>query len=468
MEYKIFYSWQSDLPNATNRGFIERALEKAARSIKLDDTITVEPVIERDTEGVPGSPGIAETIFRKIDGCHVFVCDVSIINQDLDHRPAPNPNVLIELGYALKVLGPDNIVMVMNTVFGNPSLLPFDLRARRVATYTMAEKNRERAKERNTLQSLLENALKMIIDNSPTIQEETPHPPAIAEAIEAINSSRRNVASKVRNGMQHILDQLSSIAPSYSDDVEFDDLLVESLDASVEVVLDYARISQAIAEMNSLDGANELYESFQVILENHDPPRFFSGTYRDTDFDFYKFIGHELFTNFIACLIVERRWELIADILEKNIYMQDRYQGPVAAPYTHIAADVLSLQYRNERLKLNRRSLQADLLNEFHTKGKLASIVSMDSFTEADFFLFVRSNKWLPHSLLYLPQAPRFLVEATSKSMATRLLEPLGLESTEEFRSVVAERFEILRRFYGPVWYDRRLLSLSPKHIASR
>ncbi|HEY1376485.1 MAG TPA: hypothetical protein VGF55_06805 [Gemmataceae bacterium] len=32
--HTVFYSWQSDLPNATNRGFIQDALERAARDIR--------------------------------------------------------------------------------------------------------------------------------------------------------------------------------------------------------------------------------------------------------------------------------------------------------------------------------------------------------------------------------------------------------------------------------------------------
>ena len=79
MEIRIFYSWQSDLPNSTNRGFIERALEQAARSIQSDETFKVEPVIDRDTAGIPGSPDIANTILSKIEQAHIFVCDVSII-----------------------------------------------------------------------------------------------------------------------------------------------------------------------------------------------------------------------------------------------------------------------------------------------------------------------------------------------------------------------------------------------------
>ena len=68
----IFYSWQSDLPNKTNRGFIEEALEKAVKSIRSDNTIEVELVIDRDTKDIPGSPDISKTILEKIaceDSC---------------------------------------------------------------------------------------------------------------------------------------------------------------------------------------------------------------------------------------------------------------------------------------------------------------------------------------------------------------------------------------------------------------
>ena len=77
----VFYSWESDLPNSTNRGFIQKALEDAAKSIRSDDSIKIDPVIDRDTSGVPGSPDIANTIFSKIDASDIFACDVSIINQ---------------------------------------------------------------------------------------------------------------------------------------------------------------------------------------------------------------------------------------------------------------------------------------------------------------------------------------------------------------------------------------------------
>ena len=63
----IFYSWQSDLPNNLNRGFIGDSLSRAVKTLSADDGLVVEPVVDRDTLSVPGAPDIAVTIFDKID-----------------------------------------------------------------------------------------------------------------------------------------------------------------------------------------------------------------------------------------------------------------------------------------------------------------------------------------------------------------------------------------------------------------
>lgn len=162
-DFKIFYSWQSDLPNSTNRGFIEKALQSAAKNIRDDDSITVEPVVDRDTLGIPGSPDIAQTILEKIDQSQLFVCDISIINQHQESRPTPNPNVLLELGYAIKSLGARRVIMVMNTAYGLPDLLPFDLRLKRVIPYSLPEDVKERTEERKKLVSLLESGIRAIL-----------------------------------------------------------------------------------------------------------------------------------------------------------------------------------------------------------------------------------------------------------------------------------------------------------------
>src|SRR5260370_17929679 len=119
----IFYSWQSDLPKKTNRGFIEQALKNAVKAIRDDDSVQIEPVFDRDTKDIPGSPDIVKTIFDKVRRAQVFVCDVSIINRG-STRLAPNPNVVAEWGNAFGGLGAERIVTVLDTAYRKQEYLP--------------------------------------------------------------------------------------------------------------------------------------------------------------------------------------------------------------------------------------------------------------------------------------------------------------------------------------------------------
>ncbi len=132
----VFFSWQSDQDFRTGRALIEKALERAISKIS-EDMELFEPdreggmlTLDRDTKGVAGSPPVVEAIFRKIDSAAVFVPDLTFVGTRADRRPTPNPNVLIEYGWALKALGHSRIVGVMNTAYGEPDgeNMPFDIR----------------------------------------------------------------------------------------------------------------------------------------------------------------------------------------------------------------------------------------------------------------------------------------------------------------------------------------------------
>lgn len=169
MERRIFYSWQSDLPNNSNRGFINTALEQAIKEINADDDFSLIPFLDRDTAGMSGSPDISISIFEKIKSSDLFVCDISIINAHAGDlaRPTPNPNVLIELGYAIGILGWSRVILVMNEHYGSVGMLPFDLRGRRVLTYSMDPASSEKAAERKKVSSILKSGIKEVLLNSP-------------------------------------------------------------------------------------------------------------------------------------------------------------------------------------------------------------------------------------------------------------------------------------------------------------
>ena len=166
----VFYSWQKDLPNSTNWSFIERALQKAIEALSLETDLALDVNLDRDTQNVAGMPDIVNTIFSKIDNATVFVGDISLIAKT-ERKGLPNPNVLLELGYAASKLTWDNIICVFNLAFGTPDELPFDLKTRRILTYEVREDS-DKAPARDRLAKDLYRALKSIILQT---QQRTPH-----------------------------------------------------------------------------------------------------------------------------------------------------------------------------------------------------------------------------------------------------------------------------------------------------
>ncbi|HEX9987173.1 MAG TPA: hypothetical protein VGE45_01670 [Chloroflexia bacterium] len=131
MQLTIFYAWQSDSPNNINRGFIERAAETAAKLISKDSALGLSIVLDSDTQRVPGTPGVADAILQKITQCDLFLCDLTIVSDNGATVVTPNPNVLLELGYAAAKIGWERIIIVLNESTGGPRDLPFDLEHRR-------------------------------------------------------------------------------------------------------------------------------------------------------------------------------------------------------------------------------------------------------------------------------------------------------------------------------------------------
>lgn len=138
---KIFWSWQSDRDTATGNYFVRDALKQAAKELGRELEITERIEVDHDTKGVPGRPPIVQTIFDKIEAATAFVADVTPVGETAAGKPLPNPNVMIELGYARRSRGHERLIFVANGQhLKKPEELPFDLRGDRgPAMYTLAE-----------------------------------------------------------------------------------------------------------------------------------------------------------------------------------------------------------------------------------------------------------------------------------------------------------------------------------------
>jgi hypothetical protein len=253
MPRHIFFSWQMDTDTGVGRNLIERALERSIGVLKVD--ADVEPAdrelaVDRDTVDVPGSPPIVDTIFSKIDRAAVFISDLTYVAERADGRKSPNPNVLIEHGWALKTLSWRGIIGVMNTAAGHPDQhpLPFDLQHfRRPILYECAADAtiEQRQAAKSDLTKKLTTALKAILADEhlkaarlPAAPHE-PHP----HDVELLSRVRAQLSENLRRFLhQHnfgtpfqraILDPIDEMNATWvGANFEFDDpVLQESFDS---------------------------------------------------------------------------------------------------------------------------------------------------------------------------------------------------------------------------------------------
>src|SRR5258708_8405472 len=465
----IFYSWQSDLPNKTNRGFIEQALKNAVKAIRDDDSVQIEPVFDRDTKDIPGSPDIVKPICDKVRRAQVFVCDVSLINRGpsgLDQ----NPNVVAEWGYAFGVLGAERIVTVLNTAYGKQEDLPFDLRQRRAIGYYMPEETESEGQSRGAVRRDLENRLKMEL--LAILQLDDPQPiemvPLAEQAIAAVDDGRPDQAALVREYMVELATKIPLISPADTKEVP-DEQLVQAIDASTPLIIEFARLAKRIAEMSAAEAARAMYEGFAEILNLSTLPP--EEQRRDDTFvrDLARFLGYEFFVSFFAFLVQNKRWDLIATLLDEDLYARVHDLAFLeSVPFTSLPQPLSLLYDRNKRLSLNSKSLQAKLLYERHSKGDLAKLVPIEQFIEADYFLFLRVSlspetppqwiEWRAWSTVNMQNPARFLRESVRSAFAQQLARALGLPDIPTLRSRLTERQNALTNiwtygFYSP-WFD--------------
>src|SRR3954453_10044257 len=101
MEFTVFYAWQSDRLEDTNRYLIRDAAKTAVKKLVKDSDVEESPRLDHDTKDVPGLAEVANTIFQKIESCGLFVADLTFVGESekregKESKPLPNSNVVLE------------------------------------------------------------------------------------------------------------------------------------------------------------------------------------------------------------------------------------------------------------------------------------------------------------------------------------------------------------------------------------
>jgi hypothetical protein len=229
-------------------------------------------------------------------------------------------------------------------------------------------------------------------------------------------------------------------------DGEFDVQVIDNLEKFIPYRNEAISLFVALAQYAPTEEIiSKLHRFFEALIPYMNKPENVNSC-SEWDFDNFKFIAHELFLYLVAILIKHEKFSEVNLLLNQEYYVpgQSDYGKDVMVGYDAFQAHLSSLEHRNTRLKLNRLSLHADLLEQ---RSKHSGI-EFRYLMQADFILFMRAeiqqsdsySRWFPDTLVYIGRfhsALEVFARSSSKSYFEKLKCILGIDKPSDLNELM-------------------------------
>ncbi len=118
MSQSILYAWQEGRDPRLSRAFLRRAIDWAVKA--SGEELSVEEVARNGDDGL-------DSFEAGLEDAALVIADVTPIGTVGEGVACPDPNVLLELGFARRALGAERVIAVANSGFGEVDSLPSGL-----------------------------------------------------------------------------------------------------------------------------------------------------------------------------------------------------------------------------------------------------------------------------------------------------------------------------------------------------
>ena len=285
-------------------------------------------------------------------------------------------------------------------------------------------------------------------------------------AIDAVRNNRPHASAAVSEYFELFAEELEKLRIN-SKEEPFDEAVIKSIAAFIPHRNQVIEIFLALAlHQDSEETRVTVHRFLEKLIPYLERPQHIT-SYRDWDFDNYKFIIHELFLYAVASFLKYERFESAAYFMGNHYYVarNSEYGRNLMVSFEIFRKYLKSFESRNSRLELRRLSLHADMLEQ---RSK-SSGIEFRHIMQADFVLFIRDHldrpektfHWYPETLLYVNHGA-FEIFARCKSNAyfEKAKVILGIESKENIQQLL-NMFET-GVYKIPRWnFD----SFSPSHL---
>jgi len=277
---------------------------------------------------------------------------------------------------------------------------------------------------------------------------------------EAIKQHKGNIEGSLNEFFSLFCLGMEKFRIKTQSDKTFDDQLIQNIEDFIPYRNQIIEIISLIAQYNTPNVADLIHNFFERLIPYTNKPEGIN-SWKETDFDNFKFIIHELFLYTIAILLKNGRFPLVGELIHKEYYVERNDDGTSDTKSFHIFRTFLkSLKFRNERLSLNRTSIHADLLKERSS----ALGVKFKDLMQADFILLlnghlnaIRSksyNYWHPETLVYLgwnsgTNQFEIFIRAKSKKYFDKIKSIFNIHSKEDLSVLIKDKNLLQLRFDG-------------------
>ena len=243
-------------------------------------------------------------------------------------------------------------------------------------------------------------------------------------------------------------------------DNDFDEKVVKSIEDFLPYRAQLIEVFVALAQYRDLEETRQqTHRFFERLLPFLDAPEGMN-QYREWDFDNFRFIIHELFLYLNAIVLKYGAFDFAGHMMRQPYYLAKGRRGgnSTVVSFREFRRHLTSLEHRNKRLKGNRVSVHADLLE----KRSHASGVDLQHVMQADFVLFLHgsldalrgtADQWWPDTLLYCQEyhgAFEVFARAQSTTYFRRLCSLLDIKNKDELAALL-EAFQT-QKLHTPRW----------------
>lgn len=302
---------------------------------------------------------------------------------------------------------------------------------------------------------LIRNIFKVPLFKKPAIGK----PPEYLFQEEAPHFQTALVLRQMKVAVDKYPNRLNSLWEKFTDS-----FYVSLKDLNIEEVKDSSNIDEQVLEMvnKSLPLRDDFINALELAcladtIESEQLIEFFEkiyaftefqgqGSFYDTQFDQFKFIITELFLYSVAILLKERKYTLVGQLINADYYVDSKYKSGRPLNFTEFRFYLQSLDYHNQKLRLNRLSVHADLIKE-RSYGRYANDLII-----TDLFLYYISkisqtqesdwrNIWFPTAYIYFREVGtiKLLSRLKSKNHFVKVKSLFNIDTDSELKQKLTE-----------------------------